>query len=135
MRAKDFVIEGFPFRNKNKIYSLLINTVGTGPFDGGCVVFARALQIKFGGEIGVLVGQAQRTTSTDTFAQHAVLMFDNMLVDADGSATPGEVVRRFTKNELAHVGGSITQVRKIQPDDLPEATRNEELSTTIAKML
>jgi hypothetical protein len=135
MKASDFVIESFPVRNTNKIYSLLINTIGSGPFDGGCVVFARALQIKFGGDIFVLVGHAQRTTSTNEIAQHAVLMVDNTLVDAAGSATPGELARRFTKNELAHAGGSITQVRKIQPDDLPDAPRNEELSTKIAKML
>jgi putative oxidoreductase len=43
------------------------------------------LQIKFGGDIVVLVGHAQRTTSTNEIAQHAVLMVDNTLVDAAGA--------------------------------------------------
>lgn len=138
MRAREFFAlpqlnESFPFNNKKKIYSLLLNAIGTGPFDGGCVVFARALQIKFGGDIVVLVGQAQR--NANEVAQHAALLLDNKLIDADGPATKEEFVRRFTKNELAHTGGTITSLRKLLPGDLPDADRNEELSKEIAKLL
>ena len=133
MRAQEFLMETFQFKNKNKIYSLLINKIGSGPFDGGCVVFARALQMKFGGNIVVLVGHAQQ--DTNEVAQHAVIRLDDRLMDADGPAMPKDFVRRFSKNELAHAGGSITGVRELQPGDLPDAPRDEEVSKEIAKLL
>jgi predicted GNAT family acetyltransferase len=115
--------ESFPGKNKNKIYNLLINTIDSGPFDGGCVVFAQALQIKFGGEIMVLTGVHG--------ADHAVLSLNGKLIDADGPAEPNEFVHRFEKNELA----KITGIRPIHSKDLPDAPRSTELATQIAKLL
>ena len=123
MRATEFLIESFPFKNKNKIYTMLINTVDSGPFDGGCVVFARALQMKFGGDVMVLTGKHG--------ADHAVLQLNGKLIDADGPAEPKEFIRRFEQNELAQ----ITGIRPIELNDLPEAPRSEELSQQIAKLL
>ncbi len=123
MRANEFIIESFPGRNKNKIYSLLINSVDSGPFDGGCVIFARALQIKHGGDIVVLTGKHG--------ADHAILSLNRKFVDADGPAEPNQFIKRFMQNELAE----ITGVRPIKDNDLPDAPRREELSQQIAKLL
>jgi len=133
MRATEFIIESLMGRNKNKIYTLLINAVDSGPFDGGCVIMARAIQMKYGGDIVVLVGNAQRNTPET--AQHAVVDFGNLLVDADGPLAPKQFIQRFEKNELSHAGGKITGVRPIQSDDLPDAPRNEQVSAQIAKLL
>ena len=117
------LIESFPGRNKNKIYNLLINATDAGPFDGGCVIFAQALQIKFGGDIVVLTNKHS--------ADHAVLSLNGKLIDADGPAEPKEFIRRFEQNELV----KITGIRPIQDNDLPDAPRNSELATQIAKLL
>lgn len=113
---------------------MLIDTIGSGPFDGGCVVFAEALQQRYGGEIMVLVGRAQRGVVNDS-AQHAALLLDGKLIDADGPLPPQQFIERFTKNELAHVGGSITGYRPIEREDLPEAPRDPKLSQNIARLL
>ena len=36
------------------VYDLLLETIGAGPFDGGCVVVAQALQRIHGGQVMVL---------------------------------------------------------------------------------
>ena len=133
MRSNEFIIESLMGRNKNKIYNLLLGAADSGPFDGGCVIMARAIQMKYGGDIVVLVGHAHR--NTDDTAQHAVVDFGNLLVDADGPLAPKQFIQRFEKNELSHAGGKITGVRPIQSDDLPDAPRNEQVSAQIAKLL
>ncbi len=127
------ISNSFAWKNKNKIYSTLIDTVGSGPFDGGCVVFARALQLRYGGDIMVLDGYAQR--GAKPAAQHAVLQLNGKLVDADGWGSPDEVIARFERNELQHAGGKITGIRPIAKDDLLEAPRDESVARQIAKLL
>jgi hypothetical protein len=133
MRAQEFVVEAWAFKNKNKIYQLLLDQTGSGPFDGGCVVFAQALQLKYGGDIVCLVGRTR--PNGPTAAQHAVLYLNGKLIDADGPADPDQFVERFVKNEMASEGGNISQVRPIQSQDLPEAPRDQDLATKIAKLL
>lgn len=134
MRVNEILIESYPFRNKEKVYSLLYKTIDSGPFDGGCVIFAEALQLLYGGDIVVLVGHAQRGVKHES-AQHAALLLNDHLIDADGKLPPRQFIERFTKNELAHAGGNITGVRPIEPNDLPDAPRDSELVKKIAKLL
>ena len=131
--AEDFLSEAWAFRNKNKIYQLLIDQTGSGPFDGGCVVFAQALQLKYGGDIVSLVGRT-RPNGTEA-AQHAALYLGGKLIDADGPAEPEQFVKRFVQHEMASDSGSISQVRPIQNQDLPEAPRDQDLADKIAKLL
>ncbi len=133
MRAQEFLTENWAFRNKNKIYQLLIDQTGSGPFDGGCVVFAQALQLKYGGDIVSLVGRT--TPDGPEAAQHAALHLNRKLIDADGPAEPEQFVKRFVQHEMASEGGSISQVRPIQSQDLPEAPRDQNLAAKIAKLL
>lgn len=132
MRAQE-ITENIAGRNKSRVYDLLVNNIGSGPFDGGCVVMAQAIQIRHGGDIVVLVGQAQ--TGTKETAQHAAVKIDNKLVDFDGPASMTDFVRRFERNELAHAGGRITGIREIQPGDLPEAPRDPELAQRLARLI
>jgi hypothetical protein len=134
MRAQELIAESWPFRNKTKVYNLLIDRTDAGPFDGGCVVFAQALQLKYGGDIVVLVGKPNRS-STQSTALHAMLNLNGRLVDADGPADPKTAVKRFVKNELAYAGGTVDSVRPIAAQDLPDAPRDEQLAQEIAKLL
>jgi hypothetical protein len=119
--------------DKNKIYDLLISNIGSGPFDGGCVVMAEAIQMKYGGDIVVLVGHAQR--NTNEVAQHAAVKIGNILVDFAGAYEPHEFAKQFERNELSHAGGQITGIRPIQDGDLPDAPRNPELAKQIFNLL
>ena len=99
-------------------------TYKCGPFDGGCVIFARALQIKFGsGQIEVLIN--------DSGPQHAVLHDGNKFYDADGAAERREFKKRFEKNESI----KITGVKSMHPSYLPDAPRDEKMSQQIAELL
>lgn len=124
MKLKEILQESWPGRNRNRIYQLLIDAIDSGPFDGGCVVFAQALQIKYGGLIVVLLDRNRQ-------ADHAAVKIDNILIDADGPAEIDAFVKRFEKNERVEIFG----IRPIRDSDLPDAPRDLELSDKIAKLL
>lgn len=133
MKVHEVINENICGKNKNKIYSMMISAIGVGPFDGGCVVMAQAIQIRYGGEIVVLVGQAQRNVSEE--AQHAAVKFNNTLIDYAGAFEPHEFIDRFEQSELAHSGGHITGVRPMQDGNLPDTPRNTKLASQIARLL
>jgi hypothetical protein len=124
MKIKDILQESWPGRNKNRIYNLLIDATDSGPFDGGCVVFAQALQMKYGGDIVVLINQSGQ-------ADHAAIQLSKILIDADGPAEIDNFIKRFERNERV----KITGIRPIQDNDLPDAPRNKELASQIARLL
>ena len=124
MKLKEILQESWPGRNRNRIYQLLIDAIDSGPFDGGCVVFAQALQIKYGGLIVVLLDRNRQ-------ADHAAVKIDNILIDVDGQAEIDAFVKRFEKNERVEIFG----IRPIRDSDLPDAPRDLELSDKIAKLL
>lgn len=132
MRAQE-ITENIAGRNRSRVYDLLVNTIGSGPFDGGCVIIAQAIQQLVGGDIVVLVGNT-RPNGVEQ-AQHAAVKIGDRLVDFDGVAPVTDFVRRFERNELAHTGGEIAGIREIQPDDLPEAPRDAALAAKLARMM
>ena len=107
--------------NEDKVYDILLDNIGAGPFDGGCVVVAQALQKIHGGELMALV-------RNDGIADHAVVQVGETMYDYDGPGTVKEVVERFEKNE----GARIDSVRKLRMTDLPDAPRSNELAKQIA---
>ena len=112
-------------RNKTAIYHKLINVTGSGPFDGGCVIFAQALQIRYGGEIWALI-------KADGRADHAVLRVGGTFIDGDGlAASQEEAIQRFNANEHANAAAA----RPFQDSDLPEAPRDSATATDIARLL
>lgn len=133
MRAYQFLIESFLGRNKSKIYNILLDAAESGPFDGGCVIMAEALQKKHGGDIVVLVGYMQ--PGGNEVAQHAAVKLNNILVDADGAFEVDEFIRRFERNELVSTGGKITSIRGIQAGDLPDAPRDPQAAEEISGLL
>ena len=110
--------------HKDALYTKLIEAAECGPFDGGCVVFAQALQRVMGGHIVVL-------TSPRGIAEHACVEFDQRLFDYDGPLPPAAFIERFSKNELATISG----FRAIEASDLPEAYRGIKLEDDLARQL
>jgi len=96
----------------DKVYELILKVSGAGPFDGGCVFVAQAIQKRIGGSIKVLV-------SSDNVAQHAVVQKNNIFYDYGGSASKEEIIKRFEKNEMQQISG----IRDLKTGDLPEAKR------------
>ena len=85
------------------VYDLLLETIGAGPFDGGCVVVAQALQRIHGGQVMGLVRK-------DGIVEHAVVQNGDTMYDFDGLGSVEEVIKRFESNERTN----ITDVRPLQ---------------------
>jgi hypothetical protein len=109
--------------SKENIYDIL-EPEDCGPFDGGCVLVAQALQKIHGGEIVVLVNDRGN-------ADHAAVKVGNTLIDYDGPLQADKFIKRFEKNERVN----ITGIRPMQKNDLPDATRNQSLLPKIIDFL
>ncbi|GLH30382.1 hypothetical protein WSS15_30320 [Acetobacter pasteurianus] len=96
---------------RDSVYGDLGTTVGCGPFDGGCLIVAGALQSVIGGDLVVLV-------RPNGFADHAAVLKDGLLWDFSGPLPPAKFISRFNKREHAECAG----FRQINYDtDLIEA--------------
>jgi hypothetical protein len=107
----------------DEVYDILDN-VECGPFDGGCVLVAQALQQIHGGDIVVLVNDKG-------IADHAAVKVGNNLIDFDGALPVKQFVKRFEDNEHTN----IKSIRPIQKGDLPEAPRDKELVPQLVNAL
>lgn len=107
-----------------QLYTAMLHGVGCGPFDGGCVVFAEALQQCIGGEIVVLIDAADR-------ADHAAVLVDGLLIDCDGPMEPSGFITQFNLNERV----SVVAYRAIRRHDLPNACRDDRLRAILADII
>lgn len=116
-------------RRKNKFYNLIIDLVGSGPFDGGCLAFAMAMKKVLGsGEVYVVEGDWNGTTQ----AQHAVLkLHDDLYLDADGTDYGKDILKRLERDE--HITNA--HLRPYKKGDLPEAPSDPEIVDKIAAYL
>ena len=112
-------------KNKEKILEILDNAYGYNPFNGCCLMFAEALQMKYGGEIYVVYSKK--------FAEHAVLLLDGKLHDFAYSLEPESFIKRL--NEDWSEGYKIIGYRKFEEEDLRDMKRDKELSSEIVKYI
>lgn len=115
MRYIDILKEAKKFNGKanNALYDIVVKHTDCGPFDGGCLLYATALQQVFGGEIQVLV--------YNNIAHHAVLFVDGKYMDGNGtSSSTGLSIKKFIAYECF---GKPEQMffRVIKDGDLPDA--------------
>lgn len=115
MRYIDILKEAKKFNGKanTKLYDIVAKHTDCGPFDGGCLLYATALQQVFGGEIQVLV--------YNNTAHHAVLFVDGKYIDGNGtSSSTGLSIKKFIAYECF---GSPKEMyfRPIKSGDLPDA--------------
>ena len=125
-------IDAFLGGNQDAIYDLLIQATNCGPFDGACVLFAQALQIKYGGEIHVLLVAGADSNHTDK-ADHAFLKLNDIYVDGCGAGSYARLLRNF--NEAGFGYRKITGHRAICSDDLPDSPRDTIVANRIADLL
>lgn len=113
--------------HRSQVIETMAQSIDCGPFDGGCVVFAQALQQIHGGEIHVLEGSWIRVESGERpMAQHAVLKLpDGRYADADGIGTAQQIMDRFLENEGLGELLRLDDVRPMARGDLPEAIRDD----------
>lgn len=126
MNLKTYLAAYKPF--KEKLYELLVSAIECGPFDGGCVACALALQKVLGGTVVVL-------TRPDGTADHAALLYRKKLWDMDGPLVPARFLQRFNRVELSTWPWKCAGYRALQDDDLPEAPRDPELVAKLAAIL
>jgi hypothetical protein len=86
----------YQFAHSAEIYTAFVNDYRCGWFDGGCFIFARALQLWLGGRLAVIV--RDELLGEQTF-DHVVLSLPNPLrltetlyVDADGATTAAAIL-------------------------------------------
>jgi hypothetical protein len=104
---------------EDDVYDILLTNAGCGPFDGGCLVVARALQQIIGGEIVVL--ERAETGAAD----HAAVFVDDMLWDFDGPMNYMNFIARYQRNELDFMMARCGGFRSIKPGDLEDAPRSD----------
>jgi len=87
----------------NALYKLLA-PFECGPFDGGCLIVARAVHSVFGGEMVALHGANASINRAPLIPQHAAVRFGRMIFDARG-LQEGEAMCRFweTREHLSNV--------------------------------
>jgi hypothetical protein len=90
----------FTFAHSAEIITPMLESYGCGWFDGGCFIFARALQLWLGGCLAVLV--RQELLDEQVF-DHVVLSVANiqgsLYIDADGVATRSALLERWRTRE------------------------------------
>lgn len=130
------------FSHKEAVYQLMLDDIECGPFDGGCLVFAQALQRLHGGDVVVVEGRcfsgwaAHREPQYNgpLQAQHAVLALpDGTYMDASGKCTARTMLAR-TAQSSKYVA-SADAIRPIQEGDLKEAARDDTLVAELAQLL
>lgn len=110
------------------IYDILSNGVGCGPFDGGCVLIALALQQTVGGDVVVL------TRAHSGIADHAALSVNGMLWDFDGPLPPSAFIERFERSELSVLGHQCGGYRLFEAGDLEDAPRDEQVVDQLSEI-
>ena len=93
----------YRFAHSHRILTPFVQQYGCGWFDGGCFIFARALQLWLGGRLAVIV--RQEWFDEQTF-DHAVLsvsdvtnFHERLYIDADGVATAAGLVECWQTRE------------------------------------
>lgn len=82
--------------NDDRFWTILLDqsSAQSGPFDGGCLICAKAMMLAFGG------GNLGRITSPDGKTQHYGVELNGAIYDFDGRAkTSQEWIDRFMENE------------------------------------
>lgn len=106
----------FESRADDEIYRIL-EPLKCGPFDGGCMVYARALQKIYGGELYALVGRDATHPESEPVVQHAVVKVGDKFLDAEGVSSEDELRNRWQRDELV----DVTALRPLEPGELSEA--------------
>lgn len=117
---------------------VLFQRLECGPFDGGCLALALALQRVLGGEIAVIEGRhrnfpLQAATWHPLEAQHAVLhLGPDLYLDAGGYATSSQLLARLP-GSLLICGANA--VRPYRVGDLPDTVADQETVGTLEIIL
>lgn len=105
---------------KPHVYELLVGEFDCGPYDGGCVIMAEAIQMVIGGNVVVL-------TTIKGRADHAAVQIGNKLYDASGSLPEKQFIKKFNEENQA----DSVYIREIRSTDFENAPRNKEASNKI----
>jgi hypothetical protein len=120
----------------------MVRRIGCGPFDGGCLVFAQALQRVRGGDLFVVEGRTFCGWSAagkpqylgPVLAQHAVLGFQGgTFMDAFGRCEKRQMLLRTA--HLTRFMASAIALRPLREGDLLEAARDDVFVDELAKVL
>jgi hypothetical protein len=127
---------------RDGVYQRMLDRIDCGPFDGGCLVFAQALQRVNGGHLFVVEGRCfsgwagfgKPLYQGAMLARHAVLALkDGDFMDALGRCEERTMLRRTAR--LARFVASAESLRPLREGDLPDAARDEDLVDRLSTVL
>jgi hypothetical protein len=113
---------------RDRIYGKLLDATEAGPFDGGCVLMAQALQKFLGGELVALIGANGR-------AQHAAVKVGEIYHDYNGSGPAREFIDHFNRVERPDTDHWIVTIGALRGGSLPGAPRSKEVASDIAALI
>lgn len=106
--------------NSDEVMRLLVDNLGCGPCDGGCLICAKAIIHALGR--GTLVRLVHGPTT-----QHYGALIDGIVYDAHGSHSPRTWAMKFAKAETTQVyeyrEGYVDESDSGIPDNLPNLTK------------
>lgn len=120
--------------NDDIMNSLLNSNARSGPFDGGCLVFAKALQLAL--DTGIVVRMESNVNGTAQAEHYGLMLDDGTILDADGPASgPGEWIRRFSRNEMLDVPLVVVPGVKADADAPDDPRAVKELAQIMRRLL
>lgn len=112
----------------NAVWKILDQSVRSGPFDGGCLICAKAIRLAFGGELVRVVSDANGGQT-----EHYGTKIDGVIYDFAGPhASEGEWIDGFSRRERMPAARLHVERGHDSASDIPEDPRAEK---DIAKIL
>jgi len=109
-----------PSSRRDRVMGVLLDALGSGPFDGGCLVVAKAL-VRLVPECKVVTMVRRLDNGKDIPDHYAAQCPDGGIIDADGYApNPQAFIKRFLKNESSQDDPASYRVEPRMVKPLPE---------------
>ena len=115
-------------RERRRLGKDIIDITGCGPYDGGCLILATAMQRLVGGSVATLRSHGG--------AEHAVLDFHGLVVDFEGGGNAAGMIKNFGSHQMLDVHAwDVQTMGPREEGDFPNAPYSEEMVQAVMAKL